>query len=967
MCKGKPFVSVFIGRIRHPMHGGGSRPNANTLGTRKVGSEMRWLVRLVCEIVRLLVLGTVRASLQVLGCGVRLLYWSVRTYGWGRVGSFLAALWGSLWIHQQAHRLSFTGQSLGSVSLATLVLWGGLLGGCSWLTRAWRRRMASPDLSALPIMLPETSSSALPAPRLDGRVQALSVPARVGGSPMWTRELSGTTTQTLPAPAHTGGGGPVWEDAVSLTRLRAAWQRILIRAGGPGSDGITVEDFSLDPEGRLRQLAAELQGGSYHPIPPRWVEIPKRDGGARSLGVLCVRDRIVQQALHQALIPLWDKQFAPCSYAYRPGRSAHQAVAAVEKDLAVGRVWATDGDIASFFDSVPHRQLFPLVEEWLANDSQVHRLVQTCVDAVSPEPGRGLAQGAPLSPLLANLYLHRFDTTLSQAGHHLVRYADDFLVLSATRQQAEAALHMAERLLRGLSLSLNPDKTRIVHRDEGFTFLGYTFTREGKRPSAEAVESLEARLAAAPEDDARRQILTGWQGYFGAPAASGPAQGSGVAARAVADEPQWSAPWQSEMQEREDASAASPEGAVTSAAYRERFLGCPYVFARHWQRDSRNGYAPVRRAVTDEELDSHLHGQVILGTYLLHPDGTTRALVLDIDGPTPDADGQRKAFNVAQRLVAALREDGLAPLWVDSGGKGYHLWFCFREPAPAKPLRAWAGRWLDRFRPLPEGVLVEVFPKQDGVAAGGLGSLIRLPLGQHPSTGRKSVLLTPEGQSAVDPWAVLGAAPWMDPESLLRAGNGTVARIPEPPEAIGRMIEGCSLLSSLIGKAARTRTLRHTERLALLYVLGHGGEAGRAYLHQIVALCSNYEPRITERWLHRVQGGRKPIRCATLKDWLKDDLPGVQCACALKGANRSPADLLGKSGSRAETRRRREPDSASAGSSDRDTQGWEDVAHDLFGTTEDTATTEGTEHTEESISHPESLALSAVSAFSAVR
>jgi group II intron reverse transcriptase/maturase len=864
--------------------------------------EMRWLVRFAARIVGLVVLAAVWTLCDVLRYAVRLLCWTVRRYGWGPTGRFLGAFWISVWIHQQAERLSFTGASVGSVALATLVLWGGMVGASAWLVQAWRRRTVMHASPATPMTLLQANSVALPTPP------------------------SVLPTRTAAETVHLGPAGPVQNGAVAVDSLRQAWQRILARAGGPGPDGVTVETFSLDSETYLHQLAADLRDGNYRPLPPRWVEIPKPAGRTRRLAILCVRDRIVQQALHLALGPLWDARFAPCSYAYRPRRSALDAVAGVEKALAVGRVWVADGDIASFFDSVPHPQLFAFMSEWLP-DPPMHRLVQTCVSAFSPEPGRGLAQGAPLSPLMANLYLDRFDTALSGAGHDLVRYSDDFLILGATRQHAESGLQMAERLLQGLHLSLNRDKTRIVHRDEGFTFLGYHFGREGKRPSAEAVGSLKARMAATPEEETRRRIVTGWQGYFGVPALSDSSPQSSTPVAAPAAEPDYET-------EAGSMSPTKPVGSSALTMFRERFVGRPDVFARHWQKEGRSGYAAVHRAVTDEELGRHLGGEAVLGTYLLHADGTTKELVLDIDGPATDEAGQRKAFEVAQRLTVTLRSADVAPIWLDSGGKGYHLWFCFQEPTPARPLRRWAARWLDNFRPLPEGVLVEVFPKQDGVVVGGLGSLIRLPLGRHPITGRRSVLLTPEGRP-LDAWAALAAAPWISPGSLLKTDGVTSSHLPEPPQEIACVIEGCSILASLLAKAARTRALRHSERLALLYTLGHGGEAGRTYLHQIMALCANYEPRITERWLRRAQGGRKPVRCTTLQEWLKDALPAVKCGCGLKRATRSPLDFLRPS--------KAGPPVPAPATSERDHHGWDHVAQDLFG---DAGATEDTEEGE---------------------
>jgi hypothetical protein len=244
----------------------------------------------------------------------------------------------------------------------------------------------------------------------------------------------------------------------------------------------------------------------------------------------------------------------------------------VEGGLAAGNVWVVDADIASFFDSVPHRRLFGLLREWLP-EPRLYALVTACVTAAGPEPGLGIAQGAPLSPLLANVYLDRFDAAMTAAGYRLIRYADDFVVLCPTRQQAELALRQAAGLLRGLGLSLNPNKTRIVHRDEGFTFLGYTFDRHGKRPGEEALRGLQIKLRLVADPEARRRVVAGWQGYFGPAGGTGAAPSVGPAAEDPALE-----------------------------AYRRRFLGRADIFGRCWRRAGRSGYTPVRRLPADADL-----------------------------------------------------------------------------------------------------------------------------------------------------------------------------------------------------------------------------------------------------------------------------------------------------------------------------------------------------------------------------
>ncbi|MFN3421652.1 MAG: CRISPR-associated primase-polymerase type A1, partial [Armatimonadota bacterium] len=842
------------------------------------------LMRLVARVIEMLLRFTFSAALEILGFSVRLLYWSVRNYGWGKVISFLIAFWLSIELHRKFGWFSLTSATFGSMAISTLGIWGAMVGSYLWLSHFWQRRRTTRSE-----LFPSTSTFT-PQNLFQNETHANSKTISIPSSLSPISSVSEKVCPTLSSPPDKAT--PLWARVLHPSNLQEAWQRVLVRGGSPGSDGVTVEQFALAIDRHLQQLTDELLRGQYRPRPPRWVEIPKPNGKMRRLAILCVRDRIVQQALLLVLTPLWDKNFAPCSYAYRPGRSAQQAVMALEDALRAGQVWVVDADIESFFDSVPHAPLFSLLPDWVSDECIRHWL-QICVTGVSPSPQKGLAQGAPLSPLLANLYLHRFDIALLQAGYRLIRYADDFVILCATRLQAEAALKMAERLLNNLGLSLNLEKTRIVHRDEGFTFLGYTFTREGKRPSDDAIASLQARLASTDDEEKRRQILAGWQGYFGqVPEIGNLSTSLPNAATAIADESDWTEPWWSEAGNGEPSTNIEVE-AKELVLYRERFCGRSDVFARYWQTGNRKGYAPVRRTITDDEIRAHLTGQIVLGTYLLHPDGTTRALVFDIDGQNFSEVARRNAFQVAQRLASSLEQKGVTPLVEDTGGKGYHIWLCFPEPVGARVVREWAAKWLDNFRPFPEGVLVEVFPKQDYLAPNALGALLRLPLGQHPETGRFSVLLMPDGQPAADPWSLLSKTPFVNLEKLLGIGQPQECpELPEPPERIAPMVKGCALIWGLVQKAAQLHHLRHVERLALLYTLGHCGEAGQTYLHQVIALCSNYNPRITQRWIQRLDEGHRPIRCGTLWEWLKDLLPNITCPFIPRSKDPTPIDLL---------------------------------------------------------------------------
>jgi CRISP-associated protein Cas1 len=270
--------------------------------------------------------------------------------------------------------------------------------------------------------------------------------------------------------------------------LLAAWGRVLANRGAHGGDGIGLEAFGAQLEEELRQLAAELLGGAYLPGRLRLVPIPKRSGGRRMLRIPPIRDRVAQTAVAMALGPALDAEMEPSSYAYRPGRSVAQAVRRVAALRAQGHEWVAESDIDDFFDNIPHERLLTRLRPHL-RDPALEQLIALWLEAWG-EDGRGLPQGGPLSPLLANFYLDRVDEAIATRGVRLVRYADDFVLLCRSAETAERALARMRALLAEEGLRLNPEKTRLVHVDKGFRFLGHLFVRSLVLPE---------RREAAPE------------------------------------------------------------------------------------------------------------------------------------------------------------------------------------------------------------------------------------------------------------------------------------------------------------------------------------------------------------------------------------------------------------------------------------------------------------------------------------
>ena len=273
-----------------------------------------------------------------------------------------------------------------------------------------------------------------------------------------------------------------------LSNLEAAWERVRENGGAAGVDGVRLKDFSHNLQERLAQLQTDLRHKTYRPQPVRRVYIPKSGGGKRGLGIPNIRDRIVQQALLQVLSPIFEAKFSARSHGFRPGRGCETALVVVEQAVRAGYSWVVDADIRSFFDTVPHEGLLEAVNEEVA-DGSVLRLLRQILTAGVGEPGAsetdptelGTPQGGPLSPLLANIYLHRLDLRMVEAGYGLVRYADDFVIFTKSESAAREALSLAQQVLEGeLGLALHPEKTRVVSVDAGFELLGFHYFRDPK-------------------------------------------------------------------------------------------------------------------------------------------------------------------------------------------------------------------------------------------------------------------------------------------------------------------------------------------------------------------------------------------------------------------------------------------------------------------------------------------------------
>jgi RNA-directed DNA polymerase len=314
--------------------------------------------------------------------------------------------------------------------------------------------------------------------------------------------------------------------------LRAAWQKVEANAGAAGVDGQSVERFAARAEMYLEELDTALKKGTYRPQPVRRVEIPKRGGKFRPLGIPVVKDRIVQTALKFVLEPIFEREFLKVSYGFRPGLGCKDALREVERLLREGYTFVVDADLKSYFDTIPHAQLLERVEG-LVSDGRVLELIEAFLkqDIVSEmerwTPPGGTPQGAVISPLLGNIYLHPLDCQMKQKGYRMVRYADDFVVLCQSREEAEAALSEVRAWVETNGLRLSIDKTHVGdcrQKGQGFDFLGYHFElgrRWARKKSYKALQDRIRMRTKRTRGDSMAKIiadlnptLRGWFNYF---------------------------------------------------------------------------------------------------------------------------------------------------------------------------------------------------------------------------------------------------------------------------------------------------------------------------------------------------------------------------------------------------------------------------------------------------------------------
>jgi group II intron reverse transcriptase/maturase len=773
-----------------------------------------------------------------------------------------------------------------------------------------------------------------------GETAALVAGETLGLGPTLRLEWSGRSAPGLPVtsarspqpgtPQPTPHVGDLRAYLTAPATLQAAWRRVELNRGGAGPDNVTIAEFGRDSERRLAALREELRRSRYELLPPRLYAVPKRAGGVRAIAILRVQDRIVHQALHMALSPLLEPGFPACSYAYRPGVSAHDALRAVDARLREGFVWVAETDITAFFDHIAHRVLLDKLTAQVA-DPFLLSLVARCLAAGATLPGVGLPQGAATSPLLSNLYLAEFDAQMLAGGWNPVRYGDDLLFACRDRAGAQAALSEAEGTLRGrLQLALRADKTGITPLAQGFVFLGFRFDERGRRAAPEAVAHLEQRLAETTATEAT-SMVRGWQNYYGE--RERPTQTDGG------------------TDHTSPLPTLSPE---EMTRFLDLFGGREDTYARQSASGGKNRFVPCVGSPSAELVEAHLLGRETLATYLIRQDGTLRHLVLDLDrkeesGKTgKTGKGSRKGAGpdltaviaFAGRLMQVCRDYGVPASLEDSGRRGRHVWLFFREPVPAEAARR-LGRLLAVQAGFPcAGVRVEILPRHTEWPGPELGDAVKLPFGVHPLTSRRCFFLDAEERPIPDVATALAQVRTLDAtevEAVTRAlaGGGAVATASpreggkvERSEPVRQLLEGCAVVRALVERARQTGHLRHTHQLILLYTAGHLGPEGAAFIHRTIAQCRNYDAKICQGYIDRLDPKHPPLGCRRIREWLEEEGESGLCTCP--SARRTPLEaVVERQGERPEPRKPARPTPRPLPLS-AEPDLWQDMAEEIF-------------------------------------
>ncbi|WP_445612499.1 reverse transcriptase domain-containing protein [Geobacillus sp. YF-1] len=293
-----------------------------------------------------------------------------------------------------------------------------------------------------------------------------------------------------------------------------AWERLAkTTTDAAGVDGVRIEDIS-SPDEFIKEIQAKILTNAYRPSPVKTMEL-KRGNKVRTIGILTLEDRFVHTLVKCWLEPLCLPRFHPRSFAYQPGKSASQAIELLEHWINEGYEWIGETDIRSFFDEIDHHVLAQQLRYFTKDEEKIAFILY-----LYSGQGKGIVQGSPLSPLLANVYLHLFDEYMAANGQPYLRFSDDLVILDQSNEQVKQRLQKMEQFLLTLGLSIHPEKTAVKHLSETFEFLGFRFDEEGRKVAVKGVESLREKMdgvkqyPAGEREGRYEMILRGWMQYY---------------------------------------------------------------------------------------------------------------------------------------------------------------------------------------------------------------------------------------------------------------------------------------------------------------------------------------------------------------------------------------------------------------------------------------------------------------------
>ena len=342
-------------------------------------------------------------------------------------------------------------------------------------------------------------------------------------------------TDNMLAALENGVKGGKWfsliDKVMKTETLYQAWMKVRANRGAGGVDNITINKFEANCFKYLTEIQEDLQKERYRPKAVKRVNIPKGDGTTRPLGIPVIKDKVVQMALKMTLEPIFEKDFHPNSFGFRPQKGAKDALREVDRLLKKGYLHVVDVDFESFFDSIPHDRLLQLIEERISDGRVLKLLAQFLSQEVLEGmqgwvPTKGTPQGGVISPLLANIYLNPLDYLADDLDVTLIRYADDFVVLTRTREEAERLMVAITQWSNKVGLAVHPEKTKLIDyaRGEGFDFLGYHFCCGFRKPRDKSFKRLKDAIRKKTRRTCGRAmnciiadlnpVLRGWYGYF---------------------------------------------------------------------------------------------------------------------------------------------------------------------------------------------------------------------------------------------------------------------------------------------------------------------------------------------------------------------------------------------------------------------------------------------------------------------